>query len=174
MTSARPAGGRGQLASHEQSGPERRISLLFDVFVLNQHLRSLLTRALEGTGISPDQYAVYSLLFEAGSLSPTDMATRMGMPLTTLLDYLRPMLRRHHVSRGRHPRDGRSYLVTLTARGLAVFRRANAAWNEAIRRLEPGVKMPVGDVRRALHALDDAAVAALESLMAHSTAGDDG
>jgi DNA-binding MarR family transcriptional regulator len=162
---------RRQLASQEQPGPERRISLLFDVFVLNQHLRSLLSRALEGTGMSADQYAVYSLLFEAGSLAPTDMATRLGMPLTTLLDYLRPMLIRRHVSRGRHPRDGRSYLVSLTASGLAAFRRTNTAWNEAIRRLEPAIRMPVADVRLALHALDDAAVAALESLTAESTAG---
>jgi DNA-binding MarR family transcriptional regulator len=178
MRPATPASARDcdpglqQLSSHEPPGPERRISLLFDVFVLNQHLRSLLSRALEGTGMSPDQYAVHSLLFEAGQLAPTDMATRMGMPLTTVLDYLRPMLASHHVSRDRHPSDGRSYVVTLTAPGLAAFHRTNAAWNEAIRRLEPAVGMPVADVRRALHALDDAAVAALESLLAdRSTAG---
>jgi DNA-binding MarR family transcriptional regulator len=171
MTPARPVSGniRRTLSSQEHPGPERRISLLFDVFVLNQHLRSLLARALEGTGMSPDQYAVYSLLFEAGPLAPTDMATRMGMPLSTVLDYLRPMLKRRHASRRRHPSDGRSYLVALTAQGMAAFYRTNAAWNEAIERLEPAITMPVADVRRALHALDDAAVAALESLGAPPT-----
>jgi DNA-binding MarR family transcriptional regulator len=146
------------------SRPERQISLLFDVFVLNQHLRDLLGRALAGTGMRADQYAVYSLLFEAGPLAPTEMAGRMGMPLTTVLDYVRPMLRSRHVSRRRHPHDGRSYLLSLTKQGLTAFHRTNAAWNEGIRRLEPALSMPVADVRRAIHALDDAAMTALESL----------
>jgi DNA-binding MarR family transcriptional regulator len=166
MTPTRPTRGRARrtLSSQDFAGPERRISLLFDVFVLNQHLRSLLAAALDGTGMSADQYAVYSLLFETGPLAPTDMATRMGMPLTTVLDYVRPMLKRRHASRSRHPSDGRSYLVTLTVQGLAAFYRTNAAWNKAIERLEPAINLPVADVRRALHALDDAAVATLESL----------
>ena len=37
-------------------GPQRQISLLFDVFVLNQRLRALLSQALAGTGMRPDEY----------------------------------------------------------------------------------------------------------------------
>jgi hypothetical protein len=58
--------------------------------------------------------------------------------------------------------------VALTSSGLAAFDRTNAAWNEAIRRLESAVVMPIGEVRRALHARDDAVVTAVGSLVAAS------
>src|SRR5262245_7030253 len=84
----------------------------------------------------PDEYAVYSLLFEAGPLTPTEMATRMGMPLSTVLDYRAAMVRRRHVVRRRHPRDGRSYRLSLSKSGLAAFWRASSAWNREVQVLE--------------------------------------
>lgn len=137
------------------------MSLLFDVFVVNQRLRALLGHALSGCELRPDEYAVYSVLFEHGPLTPTQMAVQMAMPVTTTLDYVRAMTRRGHVKRARNPADGRSYLVSLTMEGLSAHRRTNAAWNIAVRRLEAALSKPVQDVRDALHALDDAAEAAL-------------
>jgi DNA-binding MarR family transcriptional regulator len=146
------------------SGSQRGISLLFDVFVLNQRLRSLLTLALAGSGLRPDEYAVYSLLFEVGPLTPTDMARQMAMPLTTVLDYVRSMSDRGHVRRKPHARDGRSHQVQLTRSGLAAFHKASAAWNAGLGHLEPALDVPAAQVRRALHALDDAAAAAQRKL----------
>src|SRR3979409_1961470 len=123
--------------------PARQISLLFDVFVLNQRLRSLLTRVLADTGLRPDEYAVYSVLFELGPLTPTEMAARMSMPLTTVLDYVRTMRDRGHAARTRHPRDSRSYHVALTPAGLAAQRHAGRAWNEAALPLEDALTVPV-------------------------------
>ena len=100
-----------------EGGADRDISLLFDVFVLHQRVRSLLARALSGTGLRSDEYAVYSVLFERGPLTPTQLAARLAMPVTTTLDYLRVMLRRGHVRRARNPADGRSYTVSLTVEG---------------------------------------------------------
>jgi DNA-binding MarR family transcriptional regulator len=142
-------------------GPQRQISLLFDVFVLNQRLRALLSQALAGTGMRPDEYAVYSLLYEVGPLTPTEMATQMGMPLTTVLDYRAAMIDRKHVRRRRHPRDGRSYQLSLTKSGLAAFWRASAAWNRDVQVLERTLGTRQAGIRRALHALDDAAAAAI-------------
>jgi len=148
--------------------PQRQISLLFDVFVLNQRLRTLLSIALAETGMRPDEYAVYSLLFEAGPLTPTDMARQMGMPLTTVLDYARSMNARGHVRRSAHANDGRAYQLRLSSEGLTAFHRASAAWNRSLSRLEPSLAMPVRDVRRALHAIDDAAASVLRSLQGGS------
>jgi DNA-binding MarR family transcriptional regulator len=155
------------LSSQEMTA-RRRISLLFDVFVLNQRLRTLLSHALAGTGMRPDEYAVYSLLFEAGPLTPTEMARQMGMPLTTVLDYARSMKARSHVARRPHAEDGRAYQLRLTASGLAAFHKASAAWNRGLARFEPSLGMPVRDVRRALHAIDDAAATVLRSLLEES------
>jgi DNA-binding MarR family transcriptional regulator len=150
------------------TGSQREISLLFDVFVLNQRLRTLLAAALAGSGLRPDEYAVYSLLFDAGPMTPTEMGRQMGMPLTTVLDYVRSMRERGHVARRRDASDGRAFEARLTAAGLRAFHRANAAWNEALLDFEPALGMPVRDVRRALHAIDDAAARTLRGLVQRS------
>jgi DNA-binding MarR family transcriptional regulator len=150
------------------SGPQRQISLLFDVFVLNQRLRTLLSVALAGTGMRPDEYAVYSLLFEVAPLTPTEMSRQMGMPLTTVLDYLRSMRARGHLNRIAHATDGRAYELRLTDGGLAAFHRASNAWNRSLSRLEPSLSVPVTEVRRALHSIDDAAESVLRSLVGES------
>ena len=142
-------------------GADRDISLLFDVFVVHQRVRALLARALSESELRADEYAVYSVLFERGSLSPTQLAACLAMPVTTTLDYVRVMMGRGHIRRARNPADGRSYTVSLTMEGLSAHRRTNAAWNVAVRRLEDALGMPVPQVRAALQALDDAAGAAL-------------
>ncbi len=144
----------------------RRISLLFDVFVVSQRLRALLGHALRDCVLRPDEYAVYSVLYEFGPLTPTQMAEHLAMPVTTTLDHLRAMSQRGHVSRARNPADGRSYTVSLTLAGISEHRRTSAAWNVAVRNLERALPMPERDIRDALHALDEAAAAALTRALA--------
>lgn len=158
---ARP---RGSLTGVDQP-KSRQISLLFDVFVVNQRLRSLLTRALEGTGLRPDEYAVYSAFFEIGPMTPTQMSTHLGIPLTTALEYMRALEAREHAVRGPNPRDNRSYLLRLTEAGLEVQRRASRAWSAVVLPLEASLSVPADDVRLALHALEDATVTTLDALL---------
>ena len=144
--------------------PGRNISLLFDLFVLNQRVRRLLTLALADVGLRADEYAVYSLLFEQGPLTATEMARRMGMPLTTVLDYLRAMKGRGHLRRNPHPRDGRAQQLSLTMAGTAEHRRTHAAWEVMRVKLERSLPLPAGDIRHALQALDDAVTSALDDM----------
>ena len=72
--------------------PQRRISLPFDIFALSTRLGTYLGRALEGTGVRPAEYAVYSLMLEAGPRTPSELAAMLGMPLSTLSTYLGSML----------------------------------------------------------------------------------
>jgi DNA-binding MarR family transcriptional regulator len=146
--------------------PGREISLLFDLFVLNQRVRRLMTAALADVGLRADEYAVYSLLLEQAPLTATEMARRMGMPLTTVLDYLRVMDDRRHLRRERHPRDGRAQQLSLTMAGITEQRRTNRAWEVMRVNLERSLPIPVKDARRALQALDDAVRAALARLEA--------
>ena len=55
-----------------------RSSLLFDLFAANQRVRSLLVTAMDGAGLKPDEYAVYSALFEFEPMSPTEIAGFVG------------------------------------------------------------------------------------------------
>jgi DNA-binding MarR family transcriptional regulator len=149
--------------------PGRNISLLFDLFVLNQRVRRLLSLALADVALRADEYAVYSLLFEQGPMTATEMAHRMGMPLTTLLDYLKAMDGRGHLRRDPHPRDGRAQQLSLTLAGTAEHRSTHAAWEVMRVRLERSLPIPVADTRRALQAFDDAVTSALDDLESRAT-----
>ena len=132
------------------------VSLLFDFFVTAQRLRRVLSDALAASGMRPDEYAVYSLLFDAGPLTATEMAGLLGMPLTTVLDYLKAMTAAGHVTRTSHPFDGRAVQLSLNRTGVAAHRRANKHWEIARREIEENLSMPVERIRRGLHALDQA------------------
>ena len=100
-------------------------SLFFDVFVLGQRIRELLAAVMTTSPLRPDEYAIYSVVFEDEAVSPTAMAAQLSMPLTTVVDAIRTMERRGHVRRIPNPRDGRSYLVVLTGDGLRAHADAN-------------------------------------------------
>jgi DNA-binding MarR family transcriptional regulator len=114
-------------------------SILFDVFALNQAVARLLATAMRDSPLTPGEYAVYSAVFELEAASPTELARRLGMRLTTFMDQLRLVEGRGHALRVRHPTDRRSYRVVLTAEGLAAHRSANrrfeAAYQAVIARL---------------------------------------
>jgi DNA-binding MarR family transcriptional regulator len=132
-------------------------SVLFDVYALGQAIGRVMAAAMAGAPISPREYALYSAIFELESATPSELATRLGMPLTTLMDQLADVERRGHARRIRNPRDGRSYLLVLSAEGLAAHRAANrlfeAAYDDIVRRLpagEAGAKAALADLRAAV------------------------
>jgi DNA-binding MarR family transcriptional regulator len=112
-----------------------RTSILFDVFALGQRVRTLLHTAMRDAALRPDEYAAYSVLFESGRITMTQMARELGMPVTTAADYVRAMRARGHVRRQPHPSDQRSYLLALTPAGTRAHRDANAHFERAYRAL---------------------------------------
>jgi DNA-binding MarR family transcriptional regulator len=133
------------------------ISLLFDFFVTSQRIRRVLSDAMAESGMRPDEYAVYSLLFDKGPLTATEMAEAVGMPLSTVLDYLKAMSSDGHIDRMPHPSDGRALQLRLSRTGIAAHRRAHDHWEVMRKQIESNLSVPVGQVRRALQALGDAA-----------------
>ncbi len=138
-------------------------SILFDVFVLNQAVGRLLATAMRGGPLTPVEYAVYSAVFELEAASPTELAARLGMRLTTFMDQLRVMEARGHARRVDNPTDRRSYRVVLTAAGLEAHLAANRLFEEAyqafIRRLPDGV----ASAKEGLLVVREAAEAALDA-----------
>ena len=137
-----------------------RTSLLFDVFALSQAVGQLLADAMRDGPLTPAEYAVYSAIFELEAATPTALATRLGMRLTTFMDQLRVMERRGHAGRLPHPNDGRSYRVTLTAAGLDAHRGANRRFEIAHREFVAALPDGEDAAKRALATVRDAAEAA--------------
>lgn len=135
-------------------------SILFDVYALNQAVGRLLSGAMRDGPLTPAEYAVYSAIFELEVATPTELAARLGMRLTTFMDHLRLIEGRGHARRLPHPSDGRSYRVNLTNAGLEAHRGANRLFEAAYR--EFVAELPNGEAaaQRALETVRRAADAA--------------
>ena len=106
--------------------------------------------------LAPDEYAVYSGVFEFAPITPTQLARVVGMPPTTLSHYLRDMRARGHVHETRNPSDGRSQLITLSSDGLAAHRGANRFFQRAYSRFVAAID-DEARVKDALRAIEEAA-----------------
>lgn len=137
-------------------------SVLFDVFALNQAVGRFLAAAMRDGPLTPGEYAVYSAVFELEAATPTQLAARLGMRLTTFMDQLRLMEGRGHARRAGHPTDRRSYRVVLTAAGLAAHRAANRLFEGASAAFMANLPHGEAAAKSALQAIRTAADAARE------------
>jgi len=141
------------------------LSILFDLFVLNQHVRAVVSKAMADSVLRPDEYAVYSLVFTEGSVTPGAMARMLGTPPTTVSDYVRAMIERGHAVRAPNPRDSRSYLVALTQSGLQAHREAGRMFDNANLRMLRLLQDRPERVRRSLTRLREVSEAAMAELV---------
>lgn len=88
------------------------------IYALDQQLSTLLTRAMEDAPLSPQLFAVTSVLRLTGPVRPTTLAEIVGMRPTSLSNQLRRLTDSGHIRRRPDPADGRAALVSLTAKGV--------------------------------------------------------
>ena len=114
------------------SGPD---TLLLDLFRTNQVRERLVTSALEGLELPPEDYPMYVMIGAEGPWTPTAFAARVEMPLSTVLFRIGRLESRGHAERIPTPDDRRSYLVRLTDEGQRLLRQARPrfrAYAEAV------------------------------------------
>jgi DNA-binding MarR family transcriptional regulator len=138
-------------------------NVALDLFVLDQHLGSVLDAALAATGVTASAYAVYSQLAQ-GPATPRQLSATLGIRPTTLSGHLATMQRSGHVVRVRNERDGRSWLLELTAPGLAKAEECRQVVGRVVRRINAGIGSAdeVLRVREVLARVDGAVTAALD------------
>src|ERR1700712_2792670 len=109
--------------SRSAAPPERKLSLLLLLVAANQRMGQLVDLELAADGVESNGYAMLSLIGVRAPVRLTEIASELGMPLTTASDVMRRLETRNHVRRTPNPEDGRSFLFELSARGDREWRR---------------------------------------------------
>jgi DNA-binding MarR family transcriptional regulator len=138
--------------------------VFFEVYALNQSIRRLLAVAMAESPLAPEQYAIYSAIFEDETITPSRMAERLGMPLTTVMDHVARLEERGHARRTVDPRDRRASRITLTAAGLAAHRGANLYFERAHDFFAHALATDEVSATRSLDLIRDAVEAAIRAL----------
>ena len=139
-------------------------TILLDLFRTNQVRERLLAAALEDVELQPQDYPFYVLIGAEGPLTPTALAARMEMPLSTVLFRSGKLERRGHVERAPNPDDRRSYLLRLTKEGARLLAEARPRFRALADAVEArlggeqisGLRGSLGELRDAIEAELDA------------------
>lgn len=138
--------------------------MLFELFAAARAVGELVSTALDGSPLTPDEYAVYSVLFDEGPHAPTELARRTGMPPTSMSHFVRAMLARGHAERAPDPADGRSYRIVLSEAGLAAHAATSLAFAEADARFRRAFGSGLADASATLQSIGRAAALARAAL----------
>jgi DNA-binding MarR family transcriptional regulator len=119
------------------------------------------------TGLSATEHAVQSSVAALESVTPTELARRLGVPPTTLSATIAQLVDRGELRRARHPDDGRSYVLELTAKGRRTQERNGQATQAVVQQLRDLLDGDDAEVLAALHRLEEA----LRRLLAKNESG---
>ena len=136
---------------------------IFRFFRISNSMRQLVARAVDGSGLSPDEYGVFSGIVNVGRVAPTELAGKLGVPPTTISVYLARFLEQGLVERLPNPEDGRSYLVEASEKGMGVVRYVAPRLRAEAEALMGASELGLDELMAALGALEVAAKAALDA-----------
>jgi DNA-binding MarR family transcriptional regulator len=140
-------------------GPD---TILLDLFRTNQLRERLVEVSLAGLELPPEDYPFYVLIGAEGPWTPTLLAERMKMPLSTVLFRVGRLDQRGHLERMPNPDDRRSYLVSLNAEGQKLLEQARPRFRAFAESVEARLgEERVGGLRGGLNELREAIEAEL-------------
>ena len=142
--------------------PDNRLFL--EVPVASRYVVRILEHRLAPTGIPPYQLGLLTHIRHAQPVTPTEISAASGVSPTTLRDNIQRLVDGGLVRRIRHPTDGRSYRLELTARGERIIRAADPVLAEAYDALERRLGKPLADYEGAVRELSAALERALAEL----------
>ena len=124
----------------ETTKTPKRLSLLYQVWLLEVSTTRFMRVALSGTGIRGEEYGLLSYLYANGPRTLSQAAKDLGQPLTTLSSLLAPLIADSQVVRRPHPCDRRARLLELSPEGRARLGRViphfSAAYTALLHELE--------------------------------------
>lgn len=131
-------------------------TLLFEVWLVANSTRALLDDALSASGLNAEGFALYSALARPGGATPTELATMMALPPTTISSIVHRLERRGHIRRAPNPADARSYRIELTSSGHEAHLRAGQLFLPVLAHVESSLGMPVSEAENVLRLIEAA------------------
>lgn len=131
-------------------------TVLFEVFWTQQKRKRLIETALAGLELPPEDYPFYVLIGAEGPWTPTGLAERLMMPLSTVIFRFKRLEGRGHAERVPNPDDGRSFLMQLTPEGRRLLDRARPAFRDYAEAVEARLGQRLEGLKDGLLALRDA------------------
>jgi len=132
---------------------EEDVDITFLVWAVARSTTDLMDSALRPSGLTGDEFAIYSMLAASSGVTPRELARWMAAPASTVSSYVKRFQSRGHIERVPHPEDGRSYRIRLSVEG----RRVHATAHRLFAPIRAGVVAALGNqqatVRDALLAL---------------------
>jgi DNA-binding MarR family transcriptional regulator len=136
-------------------------NVLFEVWLVARATIGMLDPAMAPSGLTAEEFAVYSVLTTSDAMTPSELAQWMSAPPTTVSSYIKRLEARGHVERRPKPADRRSYTVRLTAAGRRAHRDGVTYFGPAmfavvaeLGRSEPTVRRSLEKIK---HAIDTVA-----------------
>jgi DNA-binding MarR family transcriptional regulator len=129
--------------------------LLLQPFVVSQLSGAVVVGVVEGSEVSATEYALTSWLKVAGDATPTELAADLGLSPTTVSAMIDRLVRKKQIRRVRHPEDGRSYRLELTAAGERTNNRNGRRLTEALQRLRGHLEGDPEEILAAMRLLED-------------------
>ena len=127
------------MAAETAIAKTRRTTVLLDLWLVGHEMSALLDEALAASGLSADDFGLYSLLRGWGPVTPSQISRWTGMRPTTVSVALKRLNGRGHADQAPNPQDGRSYLVGLNAAGEAAHQAAAPLFLAAMERFDAGM-----------------------------------
>jgi DNA-binding MarR family transcriptional regulator len=133
-------------------------TILLDLFRTNQFRERLIATAMDGLELPPEDYPFYVIIGAEGPWTPTALAARLEMPLSTVLFRVRRLEKRGHAERTPNPDDRRSYLVELSEDGRRLLGQARPRFRALALAVEQrlggervsGLRGGLGELREAI------------------------
>lgn len=137
-------------------------NVLFTFWLTSRAVHGLLDDALAPSGLTADEFGVYSVLTRSDAMTPTELARWMSAPATTVSSYVKRFEARGHIEREKNPQDGRSYVIRLTAAGRKAHRAAGMRFRPALDVVVTSLGSREATVKRGLENLKTAVDVARE------------
>ena len=111
-------------------------TFLFPLWIAYRSLQDLLDQVLAPSGLSAEDFAVYSALARAGEARPSAVADFLRLPPTTVTAVMARLRQRGHVATTRDASDGRAKILRLTRDGAAAHQHALSLFEPLLNTLE--------------------------------------